>query len=153
MHICVRAARPSGGARCGAGAGCSAIQYQSLAVRWRSRGCSFGKGPTWKRETTKGRGRSTRRHFQATRTWCDFFWTRGRYYPHPPNLSTTPICQISVLPPSHHPSGRFSQGGRGRDAAACRCSRRPRGSGAVLHALQGHLAHKKTPTPRTTIGT
>ena len=30
QHICVRAARPSGRARCGAGAGCSAIRYQSL---------------------------------------------------------------------------------------------------------------------------
>ena len=30
-HICVRAARPSVRARCGAGAGCSAIKYQSLS--------------------------------------------------------------------------------------------------------------------------
>ena len=29
-HICARAARPSGCAGCGAGAGCSAIRYQSL---------------------------------------------------------------------------------------------------------------------------
>ena len=29
-HICVRAARPLGRARCGAGAGCSGIKYQSL---------------------------------------------------------------------------------------------------------------------------
>ena len=32
MHICVRAARPSGRARCGAGAGCSAIKHQSLSL-------------------------------------------------------------------------------------------------------------------------
>ena len=32
-HICVRAARPSGPARCGAGVGCSAIRYQSLRTR------------------------------------------------------------------------------------------------------------------------
>ena len=29
-EICVRAARPSGRARCGAGAGCSAMKYKSL---------------------------------------------------------------------------------------------------------------------------
>ena len=33
QHICVRAARPSGRARCGAGAGCSAIKHQSLWCR------------------------------------------------------------------------------------------------------------------------
>ena len=34
-HICVRAALPSGRARFGAGAGCSALEYQSLASRQR----------------------------------------------------------------------------------------------------------------------
>jgi hypothetical protein len=38
--MCVRAARPPGRARCGAGPGCSAIKYQSDGVK----GLRFGEG-------------------------------------------------------------------------------------------------------------